>query len=139
MIDSYCLLKNRGTVRTEKFVNKRSILWRDCSYEYNKLYNNVYYTLNELNEVRARMNDEQRRTNEENSTVGASNWLTNLPIKELEYELNKDQFQDALCIRYGWSRPRLPTECVCGSRFDIPYALSCKKGGFVTLRHNEIS
>lgn len=70
--------------------------------------------------------------------VGASNWLTNLPIKEFGYELNKEQFQDALRIRYSWSLPRLPTECVCGSRFDIAHALSCKKGGFVTLRHNEI-
>ena len=91
-----------------------------------------------LDEVRARMSDEQKRTNEANSMVGASNWLTNLPIKELGYELNKEQFQDALRIRYSWSLPRLPTECVCGSRFDIAHALSCKKGGFVTLRHNEI-
>ena len=91
-----------------------------------------------LDEVRARMSDEQKRTNEANSMVGASNWLTNLPIKELGYELNKEQFQDALRIRYSWSLLRLPTECVCGSRFDIAHALSCKKGGFVTLRHNEI-
>ena len=27
---------------------------------------------------------------------------------------------------------------MCGSRFDVSHALSCKKGSFVTLRHNEI-
>ena len=70
--------------------------------------------------------------------VGSSNWLTNLPIKELGYDLKKEQFQDALRIRYNWTLPRLPTECVCGSSFDVSHALSCKKGGFVTLRHNEI-
>lgn len=89
-------------------------------------------------EVKANMSDEQKRNHESNCMVGASNWLTNLPIKELGYDLNKQQFQDALRIRYNWNLQRLPNECVCGSRFDVSHALSCKKGGFVTLRHNEI-
>jgi len=84
------------------------------------------------------MSDEQKRNHESNCMVGASNWLTNLPIKELGYDLNKQKFQDALRIRYNWNLQRLPNECVCGSRFDVSHALSCKKGGFVTLRHNEI-
>ena len=33
---------------------------------------------------------------------------------------------------------RLPENCTCGGKFDLVHALSCKKGGFVTLRHNEI-
>ena len=41
-------------------------------------------------------------------------------------------------MRYGWVLDRLPAICVCGSRFDVPHALSCKRGGFVTLRHNEL-
>ena len=36
------------------------------------------------------------------SWTSASNWLTNLPIKELGYELNKEQFFDAIRIRYNW-------------------------------------
>ena len=28
--------------------------------------------------------------------------------------------------------------CECGSKFDITHALSCKKGGFVSIRHNKI-
>ena len=33
---------------------------------------------------------------------------------------------------------RLPSKCACGSPFDVGHALSCKKGGFVGLRHNAI-
>ena len=88
--------------------------------------------------LKAEMNKEQRRLHEANCCVGASNWLTNLPIKEQGYDLNKEQFQDALRIRYNWNLPRLPSECVCGDEFNISHALSCKKGGFVTLRHNEL-
>ena len=33
---------------------------------------------------------------------------------------------------------RLPERCPCGALFDIQHALSCKKGGFVTQRHNTL-
>ena len=35
------------------------------------------------------------------SEKGASSWLTALPIKEFGYLLNKQQFTDALCLRYN--------------------------------------
>ena len=91
-----------------------------------------------LEQVRTSLNEDQKRKNDSNCLAGSSNWLTNLPIKELGYDLNKEQFQDALRIRYNWVLPRLPTECACGNSFDVSHALSCKKGEFVTLRHNEI-
>ena len=31
-----------------------------------------------------------------------------------------------------------PSHCVCGANFSIEHALSCPKGGFPTIRHNEI-
>ena len=64
--------------------------------------------------------------------------MTTLPIKELGYELTKQEFWDAVHLRYDWPMERLPTYCVCGASFDINHALSCKKGGFITLRHNEV-
>lgn len=88
--------------------------------------------------LRANMNEEQKRINDVNMMVGASNWLTSLPIKELMYDLNKEQFRDALRIRYNWALPRLPSDCACGSKFNVTHALSCKKGGFITMRHNEV-
>ena len=32
----------------------------------------------------------------------------------------------------------LPSFCACGSNFSVNHALSCNKGGFPSLRHNEI-
>ena len=40
---------------------------------------------------------------------GILNWLTNLPIKEHGYELTKQEFWDALKIRYNWSLDRIPS------------------------------
>ena len=53
-------------------------------------------------------------------------------------ELTKQEFWDAIRIRYNWSLDRIPAQCICGTSFDVTHALSCKKGGFITLRRNEV-
>ena len=68
----------------------------------------------------------------------ASNWLTDLPIKELGYELIKQEFWDAIDIRYNWPLDRIPTQCIFRASFDVTHALFCKKDGFITLRHIEV-
>ena len=45
---------------------------------------------------------------------------------------------DAFCLKYKWPPAKLPSHCVCGSAFSLEHALSCKVGGFITLRHNEV-
>ena len=47
-------------------------------------------------------------------------------------------FWDLIKIRYSKQLDRFPTKCVRGSNINIQHALSCKKGGFVTLRHNRL-
>ena len=32
----------------------------------------------------------------------------------------------------------LPTSCPCGSKFDIQNSVSCRKGGFLNIRHNDL-
>ena len=59
-------------------------------------------------------------------------------MREFNYVLNKQQFWDSIRLRYGWVIPGLPASCLCGESFNVQHAMSCKKGGFVTLRHNEV-
>ena len=41
-------------------------------------------------------------------------------------------------IRYKWHLHRLPENCECGQKINFEQALSCKKGGFITIRHNQV-
>ena len=69
---------------------------------------------------------------------GASSWLTVLPLSEHGFGLHKSGFQDAMALRYGWTPKNAPSKCECGKVFTVEHALSCPKGGFPILRHNEI-
>ena len=61
-----------------------------------------------------------------------------MPIEEHGFFLNKGEFRDSLHLRYGWDITNTPQSCVCGSPFSIDHAITCKRGGFPILRHNEI-
>ena len=69
---------------------------------------------------------------------GASSWLTALPIASFGFVLHKRAFPDALALRYGWLPNNLPSHCACGTAFSVAHSLSCLKGGFPAIRHNEI-
>ena len=60
------------------------------------------------------------------------------PNAEYGFELSKQQFWDTISLRYGWKISKLLTTCPCGSKFDIQHSMSSIKGGFVTIRHNEL-
>ena len=82
------------------------------------------------------LNESQKRLLSLNQEYGASSWLSTLPMENEGYHLSKQCFQDLIRIRYGWQLPRTPSNCECGSPFSLDHALSCKKGGFISLRHN---
>ena len=69
---------------------------------------------------------------------GASTWLTVLFLTEHGFALHNSAFHDALALQYGWTPSHLPSKCECGNTFNVEHALSCAKGGFPSLRHNEI-
>ena len=48
------------------------------------------------------------------------------------------EFWDLVNIRYGWPLSRTPRTCRCGNNFNIANPLTCKKDGFITLRHNRL-
>ena len=69
---------------------------------------------------------------------GASSWLSVLPLSDQGFHLNKGEFIDALCLRYGWTISNIPRHCNCGNNFSTDHAMICHMGRFPTLRHNEI-
>ena len=43
------------------------------------------------------------------SQKGASLWLTTLPVENLGFVMNAQEFQDALCLRYNLPISNMPT------------------------------
>ena len=84
------------------------------------------------------MPEKSKRLLQLSTERSVSNWLTMLPIAEYGFELLKQNFWDSVSLRYGWEISKLTTMCPCGSKFHIKYSMSCKKGGFATIRHNEL-
>ena len=54
------------------------------------------------------------------------------------FNLNKREFRDAIKLHYDWPVDDIPSTCVCGDIFTVDHAMICKRGGFVTQRHNEL-
>ena len=69
---------------------------------------------------------------------GASSWLTAVPLVDQGLVLNKQEFRDSLRLRYNVPLSDLPSKCVCGEKYTVSHALSCKKGGFVAQRHDSV-
>ena len=51
---------------------------------------------------------------------------------------NREEFKDAIHLRYGWVINDIPRLCECGKENSNDHALICQFGGFVILRHNAI-
>ena len=79
-----------------------------------------------------------KRAIESASVKGASSWLNTLPIENLGYALNKEEFRDALALRCNWIIQNIPPHCACGHDSNIDHLLTCKRGGCVIMRHNAI-
>ena len=54
------------------------------------------------------------------------------------FNLNGGEFRDALFLRYGWNPQGLPSECACGSKFNVEHSQQCPRGGFIIQRHDEV-
>ena len=75
------------------------------------------FLTSKYNRLMATVSDESlRRCLELNKDKGAGSWLTALPLKDLGYWLNKQEFRDAICLRYCWKIPNTPPFCGCGAK-----------------------
>ena len=68
----------------------------------------------------------------------ASSWLTVLPSRDMNFDINKREFRDEVKLRYDWDVPDMPSVWVCWDHFSVDYAMICKRGGFFMQRHNEL-
>ena len=91
-----------------------------------------------IQSVLTRSSSTLRQTIEHCQDKGVSSWLSVIPIEQYGFALHKNEFTDALCLRYGWTQPHLPSHCVCGKAFSVTHALSCPHGAFPIIRHNDV-
>ena len=85
--------------------------------------------------VRGRLSSQLQRVVNLNSEPGASSWLLALPLQEQGFHLNKQEFWDAVHLRYRWN---VPSHCVCGASFTIDHAMVCQHGGLTFVQHNDL-
>ena len=67
-----------------------------------------------------------------------SYWLTPLLLQMYGCILNKQQFHDSICLSYNYSIKIAAKVCACGEPYLVTRCLTCKTGGYVTLRHNSL-
>ena len=90
------------------------------------------------NSVKSSLPEKMQRVVELVSEKGSTNWLTVIPLKDMDFDLNKREFRDAIRLRYDWAIPDNQPVCVCGALFTTVHAIICKRGGFNIQRHNEL-
>ena len=59
-------------------------------------------------QVRESLSGKTERAVELAMEKGASNWLTVIPITEMNFNLNKREFSDAIKLRYEWEISDIP-------------------------------
>jgi hypothetical protein len=78
------------------------------------------------------------RRNRWNCAAGA--WLSVFPNWLNGTGLSADEWCDNVQLWYNHSLLNMPTACDdCGARMTIEHALSCKTGGLVHIRHNDVA
>ena len=50
------------------------------------------------------------------SEKGASSWLTSLPLADFGFVLNKQEFHDAILLRYNFKVKGVAAACACGEQ-----------------------
>ena len=67
------------------------------------------------NSVKSSLPEKMQRVVELASEKGSTNWLTVIPLKDIDFDLNKREFRDAIRLRYDWAIP--DNQCVYVVRY----------------------
>jgi hypothetical protein len=66
-------------------------------------------------------------------------WLTCIPSRLHGTEVSKEEFVDNLQLHYNLEPLAMSCMCDgCGQKMSVEHALSCKVGGLVHIRHDEV-
>ena len=131
---------------TEK-IKRQTLYEEDSPDQIKKRHNQVLrqikaeknYLLKDLyNSICEDLDGELKRSINLASEKGASIWLNTLPIKNLGYSLNKQEFIDAIALRYNFRIKGMASHCACGSKNSLDHTLICRLGGYTIMRHNEV-
>ncbi|KAL7503120.1 hypothetical protein ACHAXN_000965, partial [Cyclotella atomus] len=70
----------------------------------------------------------------------SSPWLTCFPSRLHGTELSGEEFRDNIRLRYNLAPLSMPSKCDgCGEKMTVEHALSCKVGGLVHIRHDDVA
>ena len=78
----------------------------------------------------------QKQRMVELSSKCTNSWLHNMPISAQRRYMSKNEFQDALSLRFGMKIKGIALKCACGDTNTTIHANNCKVGGYVTRRHD---
>ena len=115
------LIKNKSVLYTVNGTEQKKIK-TTIKNERENIHKNVF------NILQNRLNENQLRLNSIHREKGVSIWLTSYSISDHGFDPQKQQFWDSL----------IPSTCFCSANIDVQHAMSCKRGGFVTIRHNDL-
>ncbi|KAL7502374.1 hypothetical protein ACHAXN_001333, partial [Cyclotella atomus] len=67
-------------------------------------------------------------------------WLTCVPSRLHGTELSAEEWRDNARLRYNLNPLSMPSACDgCGAKMTVEHALSCKVGGLVHIRHDDVA
>ena len=123
------------------------IIMQGCQIPDSKIINEIKYSKKKesdvllkekIHTVNQKIDAQTKNAIDDANQPGASSWLSATPLEQYGFSLNKAEFRDAIMLRYGKELKGLPATYSCGQKYDTTHVLNCKKGGFVTIRHNNI-